>query len=608
MDDTGIFGNGRNLSRRHFLRNMALTASASVLRPWQLFGTPAGAAGSGAAAITGDERMRWWREAKFGMFIHWGLYSVPAGAWKGKTNYAEWIMKNANIPSSQYEKFAAQFNPEEFDAEEWVRVAKDAGMKYLVITSKHHDGFSMYDTALTDYNIVDATPFGRDPMKELAPACREAGLKFCFYYSIPDWHHRQFPAKYSQGGFHGDPNPNADLDKYVEYMKGQVRELLTNYGPIGILWFDSGGSFRGYDIAKLIHAQEIIDMIRDLQPECIINNRLGLPADYGTPEQRIPGGQSEHDFEVCMTLNDHWGYNKNDDNWKEAPEVIHKLTDIASKGGNYLLNVGPNRYGNFPMDATRILGEVSPWMQKYGDSIYRTHASPFAGMIPFFGRVTQRDNMLFLHVFEWPAKRQLELPGLKTRVREAHLLGRESQSLSVDYTGPDRTPVISLPEEAPQPIDSVVVVTLEGSPQVEPLTIRPNASGVVDLPAYYAEIEVTGYRQRAKPMASNGRMFIGNWGTSDNLVVWEFTLPKANKYKVQVDGKVPSSQSAGQRVEIAVDDDVTVSGKIGGNGVAINGTLSLRAGQHKLAAKLPDAGRDPQSILDLYGLQLVPAR
>ena len=178
------------------------------------------------------------------MFIHWGLYSVPAGEWEGKQNYAEWIQLQAKIPNARYEQFAAQFNPVKFDAKEWVRVAKDAGMKYLVITAKHHDGFCMYDTKLTDYNIVKATPFKRDPMQELAAACREAGLTFCFYYSVPDWHHPQFPARYSKRGFHGDPNPDADLEKYVVYLKGQVRELLTSYGAIGILWFDGGGSFK----------------------------------------------------------------------------------------------------------------------------------------------------------------------------------------------------------------------------------------------------------------------------------------------------------------------------------------------------------------------------
>src|SRR5439155_20601574 len=252
-----------------------------------------------------------------------------------------------------------------FDAKAWAKVAKNAGMKYVVITAKHHDGFSMFDSKLTDYDIVDATPYKRDPMKELAEAVRAEGMTFCFYYSVPDWHHPDFPAKYSQRvdkttglGFHGDPNPDADVEKYVAYVKGQVRELLTNYGPIGILWFDGGGSFgKDNDLRiKVMHAQEIIDMIHEIQPNCLVNNRLGLPGDYGTPEQKIPDKKSDTPWETCMTLNKHWGYNKNDHDWKEPKEVIQKLADIASKGGNYLLNIGPTAEGEFPPESIQILG------------------------------------------------------------------------------------------------------------------------------------------------------------------------------------------------------------------------------------------------------------
>src|SRR5687767_1241287 len=217
-----------------------------------------------------EKRLAWFREARFGMFIHWGLYAVPAGEWDGKTDYGEWIMLQAKIPSAEDEKLAGRFNPEKFDAREWVRIATEAGMKYLVAAAKHHDGFSMYDPRQADYSIVKASPYVRDPMKELAAACREAGITFCFYYSLPDWHHPEFPARYSQRGFHGAPNPHADLDKYVAYLKAQVRELLTNYGPIGILWFDGGGSFKTVpNRAELIHADEIVKLVRELQPGCL---------------------------------------------------------------------------------------------------------------------------------------------------------------------------------------------------------------------------------------------------------------------------------------------------------------------------------------------------
>src|ERR1035437_8928347 len=309
--------------------------------------------------------MAGFNEARFGMFIHWGIYSVPAGEWKGQNRYGEWFQLETKMPAAQYAQFAGQFDPTQFDAKVWVKTAKDAGMKYIVITSKHHDGFCMFNTKLTDYNIVKATPWHHDPMKDLAAACKDAGIRLDFYYSVPDWHHPDFPAQYSQHRFHGDPNPNADLDKYVAYVKEQLHELLTQYGPIGILWFDDGGSFEGMartNMAALMRAQDIIDEIHQLQPRCIVNNRLGLPADYGTPEQHIPGGHLTNAFEVCMTLNDHWGYNKADQKWKSSKAVTQNLADIASKGGNYLILNVPRHFkrqvqrafGGFAADDGRL--------------------------------------------------------------------------------------------------------------------------------------------------------------------------------------------------------------------------------------------------------------
>jgi len=415
-----------------------------------------------------EKRTQWFRHDKFGMFIHWGIYAVPAGEWKDRKDHAEWIMLTGNIPSAEYEKFATGFNPVKFNATEWVQVAKDAGMKYVVITSKHHDGFSMYDSKLTDYDIMQATPFGRDPMKELAAACMQAGLKFCFYYSVADWHHPEFPAQYSQrgrgtqGGFHGSPNPNADLNKYVEYMKGQVRELLSNYGPLGILWFDGGGSFSKQPMAQLIHAQEIIDMIHKLQPMCLVNNRLGLPADYGTPEQRIPGQAPKQLFEVCMTLNGHWGYNKNDQNWKSPETIVRNLADIAGKGGNYLLNVGPTAEGTIPDGSIRTLREVGKWMKVNGDSIYGTTAGPFA-KTPW-GRCTARAGKLYLHVFEWPSDGKLAVPGLKNQVNKAYLLSARDKPCAI--TAGNEQVTIAVPPEMPDKIDTVVVLEIQGDPRV----------------------------------------------------------------------------------------------------------------------------------------------
>jgi alpha-L-fucosidase len=416
---------------------------------------------SAPAAESSSDRMAWFKEARFGMFIHWGLYAVPAGEWEGKTTYGEWFQLETKMPGAQYEKFAAQFNPVKFNAREWVRVAKNAGMKYIVITAKHHDGFCMFDTRLTDYNVVKATPWKHDPMKDLAAACKEAGITFCFfYYSDPDWHDADFPARYSQRGFHGAPNPDADLEKYVTYMKGQVRELLTGYGPIGIMWFDGGGAFKAegeQGRAKLLHAQEIIDEIHQLQPRCLVNNRLGLPGDYGTPEQKIPGQRPTNSFEVCMTLNRHWGYNKNDQNWKEPKAVIQNLADIASKGGNYLLNVGPTAEGTFPPDSVRILNEVGLWMKVNGDSIYGTSASPLDAT-PSWGRATQKGSRLYLHVFDWPADGKLMVNGLSATVKQAYLLS-DPKRAPLDFARVNPLDVsVNVPSVAPDKNDSVVVL------------------------------------------------------------------------------------------------------------------------------------------------------
>ncbi|MCD6303487.1 MAG: alpha-L-fucosidase [Planctomycetes bacterium] len=413
---------------------------------------------AGNAANKGADRLEWFRKAKFGMFIHWGIYSVPAGQWKGRRNYAEWIQLQAKIPASEYEKFASKFNPVKFDAKQWVQVAKQAGMKYMVITAKHHDGFCMFDSKQTNYDIVDATPYGKDPMKALSKACREAGLKFCFYYSLVDWHHPEFPAKYAQRGFHGNPNPNADISKYADYEIAQIKELLSNYGPIGIIWFDGGGSFRGADRVKLLKGKKLVDVIHSIQPKCLINNRLGIAADYGTPEQHIPKTMLNKPFEVCMTLNHHWGYNKADNDWKSPKIVIRNLADIAHKGGNYLLNVGPTAEGLFPKPAVEILHKVGEWMAVNGDAIYGTTRSILPG-IPRWGRITTKGKTLFLHVFDRPADGKIQLPAIKATLLSARFLANEDAKISFERQ--DRGYVIDLPGKLPDPIDSVVRLTFD---------------------------------------------------------------------------------------------------------------------------------------------------
>ena len=428
----------------------------------------------GWAQSAQDSRLDWFHKAKFGMFIHWGLYAIPAGEWGENRDFGEWIMLQGNIPSAEYEKFAGQFNPVKFDAKAWVALAQNAGMNYLVITAKHHDGFSMYDSKLTDYDIVDATPFKRDPLKELAAECQKAGIKFCTYYSIVDWHHPQFPQNYSQireqypEGFHGAPDRSADVRKYAEYMKGQVNELLTNYGDNGIMWFDGGGSFRNRDRQTLLNGEELVKMIHETQPNCLINNRLGFGADYGTPEQQIPESSLGAAFEVCMTLNRHWGYNKNDHDWKSTETIIQNLCDIASKGGNYLLNVGPTAEGLIPEESVNILQEVGQWLKVNGEAIYDSQAGPARDNIRLRnpGRLTIKPGKLFLHVFDWPENRKIFLEGMKGHiVQKAYLLADKARA-PLTFDPYERSLFIHVPAAAPDPYASVIVVEIS---QDEPL-------------------------------------------------------------------------------------------------------------------------------------------
>jgi alpha-L-fucosidase len=330
-----------------------------------------------------DARMQWWRDATFGMFIHWGAYAVPAGIYKGKEvqGVGEWIMHTANIPIPEYEEYVRQFNPQQFNAKEWVRIAKQAGMKYIVITSKHHDGFGLWDSKVSSYDIMDASPYKKDILKELSEACKAEGIKLCFYHSIMDWHQsaaeseKEYPHQHTE-----KPDWNGDRDTY---MKPQLKELLEKYDP-EVLWFD------GEWIPEWTEEQgkELYNWLRAMKPNLIINNRVGkgrqgmqgmnayanAAGDCGTPAQEILEGTSDTDWESCMTMNDSWGYKKNDLNWKSSKMLIDNLIDIAAKGGNYLLNVGPEATGLIPQASVERLAEMGKWLKVNGEAIYATHA------------------------------------------------------------------------------------------------------------------------------------------------------------------------------------------------------------------------------------------
>lgn len=402
-----------------------------------------------------DQRMKWWREARFGMFIHWGVYSVPAGVWNG-TNVtrsgAEWIMNRGRIPVADYQKLPAQFNPEKFNADEWVKIAKDAGMKYIVITAKHHDGFAMFHSQASSFNIYDATPFHRDPLKELSEACAKEGIKLGFYYSqAQDWNH---PGGAASGG-HWDPAQDGDMDKFIDDVDiPQIKELFSNYGKVAVIWWDTPIGMTPE------RAQKLLPLLK-MQPDIISNNRLDskkLTGDYGTPENKIPTNSLPGDWETCMTMNHTWGYRSYDHDWKPTETLVRNLIDIASKGGNFLLNVGPNSEGLIPPESVERLKEVGAWMKVNGEAIYGTTKSPLKSQ-PSWGRVTQKGTTLYLHVFDWPADGKILVPGLKSRASYAKLLATGEK---VEAASNAEGVTLSVPATAPDKISSTILLRLKG--------------------------------------------------------------------------------------------------------------------------------------------------
>ncbi len=433
------------------------------------------------SAAQRDARMKWWREARFGMFIHWGLYSIPAGTWDGKQipGIGEWIMNNASIPVSQYEALAPAFNPVAFSARDIVALAKAAGMKYIIITSKHHDGFAMFDSKANAFNIAAGTPFKRDPIAELAAECRKQGIKLGFYYSQDqDWTAPGGAAlktdHHDRPNHHWDPAQDGDFATYLHTKAiPQLRELLTNYGDFpAVIWFDTPTD----DMTPAL-AGEIVALLNQ-HPNLIWNNRLGggYKGDTETPEQFIPPqGYPGRDWEACMTMNDTWGYKSYDTNFKSSETLLRNLIDIASKGGNYLLNIGPDSKGVVPPAEVERLRQVGAWLKVNGEAIYGTQATLFgpeagsfsatekdSGDKPKFipawkWRSTTGPNKIYIELFQWPAD-AFSLPKVPRNVTEAYLLSA-SGNLPVQMTRDAEGGIsFSLPKKAPSEFASVLVL------------------------------------------------------------------------------------------------------------------------------------------------------
>ena len=493
-----------------------------------------------------DARMAWWRDARFGMFIHWGLYAIPAGEWNGETNHAEWIRTTAQIPIKTYDAFLDQFNPVKFDAQAWARMAKEAGMKYIVITSKHHDGFCLFDSEYTDFDIM-STPFQRDILKELSEACHEQDIRICWYHSIMDWHHPDYLPR--RGWETNRSSEGADLNRYIVYMKNQLTELVGNYGNIGVLWFD--GEWE--NTWNHTYGRDLYTYVRSLQPGIIINNRVDVgrsgmagltregeyAGDFGTPEQEIPStGLPGVDWETCMTMNNHWGFNKHDKDFKSSEDLIRKLADIASKGGNFLLNVGPTALGEFPQESVDRLRDIGRWMKINGESIYGTKASPFKQLN--WGRCTQKSipggTRLYLHVFEWPEDSKLVVPGIFNRPDDAYMLSDPGVRLTVTRREADL--IIAVPKDPPDSINSIIVLDIKGQIDVnDPPVITSDWDIFID----DCDIQIVSDRKN---------------------VDIRYTL----------DGSIPHSASARVKRTVRIAETTTVSARIFRNGKPVSGT------------------------------------
>jgi len=432
-------------------RSLMIAASAAPLMVTAAQAqVPGGYVGGGygtGGAPTQDQqrRLAWWHQAKFGMFIHFGLYAAYGRH--------EWAMETQAVPVAEYQKLTAGFLPAKGSARKWAQLAKAVGMKYMVLTTKHHEGFCNWDTRLTNYNAVQQGP-RYDLVREFVEAARAEGLRVGFYYSLMDWHHPDGARCLTD---------EAARRRFVDYTHGLIRELMTNYGKIDVLWYDVHWPLD----AKGWESEKMNQMVFSLQPDIIVNNRNDLPGDFTTPEQTIKAEEGGRAWESCMTLNDSWGYQKADDNWKTPRTVIRNLITCARDGGNYLLNIGPQPDGSIPPESERILREVGAWMQTGGGTIYGAERCKVAR--GNYANFTRKGNALYMHVHFWPGT-DVSISGLKQKVLSAKVL-KTGQSVNVSQDG-FRTHITGLPDKAPESPVTTLVLECDGEPVQDVIYVR----------------------------------------------------------------------------------------------------------------------------------------
>jgi alpha-L-fucosidase len=565
---------------------------------------------------TRAEVIEWFKDVKFGLFIHWGVYALLG---KG-----EWIRTVDQIPLEEYDKLPPKFNPVKFDPDAWADLAKKAGVQYAVFTTKHHDGFCMWDTKTTDYNVTN-TPYGKDILAMYHKAFEKKGLRAGYYFSIMDWHHPDYLPRLEWEA-EARPAGKAKLPRFVKYMQAQIKEIVKR-DPF-VLWYD-GGWMNAPDAYA---AKETNAMARKLNPDLLINDRMFTKEDLTTPEQRIPPtGMFDEDgqpllWEACITMTGHWwGYDKFEQQYKTSEYLIRMLVDIVSKGGNLLLNIGPKPDGTIQKEFVDRLLAIGKWMDKYSEAIYGTTASPF-NLLPFYGRVTTKGDKLYVHVFEWPADLTVRLPNLANKVKKAVLLEKGKPALEAVRDGADW--LIKLPQKAPNKIASVLVVQLDGAPQVEPVVIGPDARGAISLPALYGLLEGP-HGQRIRYESQDGIIHAGNWIRPPDSIEWEFTAPQAGIYNVVLDAAV---EQGGSEIELFVngktaarmapngvpfssgDGDIVGAAaqiiKTTGTGGAFKnktvGSVKLKKGPNKIKFVLKSVKGD--RAMDLRGVTLKPVK
>ena len=501
-----------------------------------------------------EETRRWFREAKFGMFIHWGVYALLG---KG-----EWIRTVGKIPQDEYAKLPPQFNPTEFRPDEWADLAKRAGMKYMVMTTKHHDGFCMFDAHNTDWKVTN-TPYGKDVLAMLGEAFAKQGITVGHYYSIMDWYHDDYLPRLEWEKENRSAEGHDVMD-YIAYMREHIEQLMTEYRPAPfVLWYDGGWINKPEELGAVATNARA----RELKPDILINDRHFTKEDLITPEQRIPptGIRDENGdpalWEACITMTSHWwGYDANETVYKTEEFIIRMLVDIVSKGGNLLLNIGPKADGSIQQEFLDRLNAIGEWMDDYSDAIYGTTASPF-NLLPFYGRATTKGDQLYVHVFEWPGDRTVRLPNLRNEIQRVSLLP-EKQPLAAVRDGSDW--VITLPEAAPHAAASVLCVELDGLPRVAPLKLSPTARGTLALPVVYGFLDGP-HGMRIRYESRDGVLHAGNWINPKDTIEWTVNVPQRGDYRIWLDHAVDSGQG-GSEVEFIINGKETP--RIAPNGIA----------------------------------------